>query len=241
MASHVPDFFYKEALRLRYVARSAFKLVEIQEKHRILKPGAAILDLGCAPGAWLQVACQNLGTRDQGGVVVGVDTKKINVPGDHTDHRVKAIAADVMKIKPETLAAMTPEKAYNVILSDMCPSVSGIGFKDATLSAELGSRALELALGFHPDDERDSTKKVNGLLVPSGSLVIKLLEGEESQGKRICCSIFRPLSHVVLVHVGFPDYCNKYFRSVSWLRPKASRSTSREIYLIAKGRNRCQT
>ncbi|XP_024534247.1 uncharacterized protein LOC9630383 isoform X2 [Selaginella moellendorffii] len=221
MASHVPDFFYKEALRLRYVARSAFKLVEIQEKHRILKPGAAILDLGCAPGAWLQVACQNLGTRDQGGVVVGVDTKKINVPGDHTDHRVKAIAADVMKIKPETLAAMTPEKAYNVILSDMCPSVSGIGFKDATLSAELGSRALELALGFHPDDERDSTKKVNGLLVPSGSLVIKLLEGEESQG--------------------FPDYCNKYFRSVSWLRPKASRSTSREIYLIAKGRNRCQT
>lgn len=70
-----------------------------------------------------------------------------------------------------------------MILSDMCPSVSGIGSRDAALSGELGSKVLHLALGCIDDDESKSDNgKEKGLLLPGGSLVIKLLEGQESQG-----------------------------------------------------------
>lgn len=56
-----------------YVARSAYKLLEIQEKHRIIPRGGLVLDLGCHPGAWLQVACQAIGPRSAGGAVLGID------------------------------------------------------------------------------------------------------------------------------------------------------------------------
>ncbi|GJP37528.1 hypothetical protein CLOM_g21923 [Closterium sp. NIES-68] len=67
------DFYFKEARRLGYVARSAFKLQEVQRRHGVIKRGGAVLDLGCCPGAWLQVACQSLGPMALGGCVVGVD------------------------------------------------------------------------------------------------------------------------------------------------------------------------
>jgi 23S rRNA U2552 (ribose-2'-O)-methylase RlmE/FtsJ len=51
------------------------QLIQIQKQHKVITPGAAVLDLGCAPGAWLQVACQNLGPLEKGGLVVGVDVK----------------------------------------------------------------------------------------------------------------------------------------------------------------------
>ncbi|XP_020968667.1 uncharacterized protein LOC107623661 isoform X1 [Arachis ipaensis] len=74
-AAGAPDFFYKEAQRLGYVARSAFKLVQIQKQHKLIKAGSSVLDLGCAPGAWLQVACQSLGPPNHGGSVLGIDLK----------------------------------------------------------------------------------------------------------------------------------------------------------------------
>lgn len=55
------------------MARSAYKLQEIQQKHKLIPPGGQILDLGCHPGAWLQVACESLGPLKKGGRVIGVD------------------------------------------------------------------------------------------------------------------------------------------------------------------------
>ncbi|KOM45562.1 hypothetical protein LR48_Vigan06g086800 [Vigna angularis] len=72
-------FFYKEAQRLSYVARSAFKLLQIQVCAPDLDRGATILDLGCALGGWLQVACQSLGPFHGGGSILGVNTKKVKV------------------------------------------------------------------------------------------------------------------------------------------------------------------
>lgn len=153
------------------------------------------------------------------------------MPADHCDERVQTLCADALNISPHVLVQLSHlGKGFSVILSDMCPSVSGIGSKDAALSGELGLRALELALGDNIanhlsgnicDDQLKlvrghhlSSQRAQGLLLHGGNLVIKLLEGDESQG--------------------LPKLCKGRFKSVSWLRPKATKSSSREIYLIAK-------
>ncbi|CAL1374546.1 unnamed protein product [Linum trigynum] len=221
-----PDFFYREAQRLGYVARSAFKLLQIQNKHKLITPGSSVLDLGCAPGAWLQVACQSLGPLQSGGAVVGIDLKKVKVPSAHCDARVQTVSADVVKLPMDQIRALSPKKkGFSVILSDMCPSVSGITTRDAALSMELGMRALELAVGRAaasiqqegsvdgPSAAADTNE--SGILLSGGNLVIKLLESEDIQD--------------------FTKICKPLFRKASWLRPKATRSSSREIYLICQG------
>ncbi|KAL7253190.1 hypothetical protein ACSBR1_007676 [Camellia fascicularis] len=222
-----PDFFYREAQRLGYVARSAFKLLQMQKQYKLIKPGSSILDLGCAPGAWLQVACQSLGPLKNGGVVVGIDLKKVKVPSLHCDARVRTVCADVMNLPKCQVKALSPQQlGFSVILSDMCPLVSGITTKDAALSAELGMRALDLAVGGTAisddiiqregqSDGSDSNPDDRGVLKPGGHLIIKLLESEDVQE--------------------FSRICKPLFRKASWLRPKATRSSSREIYLICQG------
>ncbi|KAJ3685261.1 hypothetical protein LUZ61_014425 [Rhynchospora tenuis] len=223
-----PDFFYREAQRLGYVARSAFKLIQIQKQFKVITPGASVLDLGCAPGAWLQVACQNLGPLERGGSVVGIDIKDVKAPSSHCDSRVRTLCADVMSLLKERARALSPQgRGFSVILSDMCPSVSGIATKDAALSCKLGMRALSLAVGkissvdsddceieqFLSDIETDADE--TGVLKHGGNLVIKFLENEDVPA--------------------FGKFCKLRFKKVSWLRPKATRSCSREIYLICQG------
>ncbi|PIN02659.1 Cell division protein FtsJ [Handroanthus impetiginosus] len=223
--SGTPDFFYREAQRLGYVARSAFKLLQMQKQYKLITPGSSVLDLGCAPGAWLQVACQHLGPIGKGGVVVGIDIKKVKVPSMHCDGRVKTVSADVMNLSREQVRALSPQqKGFSVILSDMCPSVSGITSRDAALSAELGMRAVDLAVGATAldqmndnasDEVQQSDSRDSGVLQPGGNLLIKLLESEDVRE--------------------FIQICKPLFRKASWLRPKATRSCSREIYLICQG------
>ncbi|XP_077238986.1 ftsJ-like methyltransferase family protein [Tasmannia lanceolata] len=222
------DFFYREAQRLGYVARSAFKLLQMQKQYKLISSGASVLDLGCAPGAWLQVACQSLGPLKNGGVVVGIDLKKVKVPS-HCDTRVQTICADVLNLVKDQVMELSPQRSgFSVVLSDMCPTVSGITTRDAALSVELGMRALSLALGRtvlcssddNIDDEElldrsDSNASDDGVLRRGGNLVIKLLESEDTQG--------------------FSEICKPRFKKASWLRPKATRSSSREIYLICQG------
>ncbi|GMH27163.1 hypothetical protein Nepgr_029006 [Nepenthes gracilis] len=223
-----PDFFYRAAQRLGFVARSAFKLLQIQDKYKLIKPGSYVLDLGCAPGAWLQVACHELGSMKNGGIVVGIDLKKVKVPSTHCDSRVQTVCANVMNLARDQVRSLSPKKGFSVILSDMCPLISGIKTKDAALSVELGMRALDLALGgaavAHADDLPQNPESLcssfhsidrDGLLQPGGNLVVKILESNDMQE--------------------FGRICKPLFRKVSWFRPKATRSSSREIYLICQG------
>ncbi|KAI3721201.1 hypothetical protein L2E82_32207 [Cichorium intybus] len=217
--SGTADFFYREAQRLGYVARSAFKLLQIQKQYKLITPGSSVLDLGCAPGAWLQVACQSLGPLKNGGVVVGIDLKKVKVPSTHCDSRVSTVCADVMNLPKDELRNLSPQKkGFSVLLSDMCPLVSGITTRDAALSMELGMRALDLALGRVDSlDQREKQQEKEddvGLLKTGGHLIVKLLESEDT----------KELSKI----------CKPLFRKSSWLRPKATRSNSREIYLICQ-------
>lgn len=103
------DKFFKQAKSEGYVARSAFKLLEIQQKHKIIPKGGYILDLGCHPGAWLQVSCQSLGPPKQGGLVLGVDIQETAVPGKYCDERVKIIHGDARDIDEEVWKRYAPK------------------------------------------------------------------------------------------------------------------------------------
>ncbi|XP_076882352.1 uncharacterized protein LOC143530802 [Bidens hawaiensis] len=227
-ANGTADFFYREAQRLGYVAGSAFKLLQIQKQYKLITPGSSVLDLGCAPGAWLQVACQSLGPLTNGGKVVGVDLKKVKVPSTHCDSRVSTVCVDVMNLPRDDFLNLSPQKqGFSVVLSDMCPLVSGITTRDAALSMELGMRALDLSLGRsklpstsledgHTENQLNKEDDV-GILKTGGHLIVKLLESEDTKE---------------LIKI-----CKPLFRKSSWLRPKATRSNSREIYLICQGLN----
>ena len=148
------DFFFKEAKRNGYRSRAAYKLTEIDDKKHVVNKGDVVLDLGCAPGSWLQVIAHRIG---QNGKVVGVDLKVIdqtNLPKN-----VATIQEDVTALTPETFDG----KLFDAILSDMAPNTTGTRTVDHHGSVNLCHTALDLA---------------TILLKPHGNLVMKVLEGE---------------------------------------------------------------
>jgi 23S rRNA (uridine2552-2'-O)-methyltransferase len=149
------DRFHRQAKREGYFARAVYKLSELDEKFRLFRPGDRVLDLGCAPGSWLQYARQRVG--DQG-VLVGLD--RVVLPRALPDTRI--VVGDVMTIDPAELRGDLP--AFDVVLSDMAPDTSGIRSLDQARSETLFERALELAVA---------------LLAPGGNFVGKLFQGPD--------------------------------------------------------------
>lgn len=156
------DTYFKQAKERGYRSRAAFKLKQINESKRLINTGDAVLDLGCAPGAWIQVALEMVGER---GAVVGLDLKPIDpVPGE----RSIAMVGDAFEIEPavllDALRGVGMRERFDVVLSDMAPSTGGHG--DAERSTHLCRRVLEMA---------------PRVLNPGGSLAMKVLEGREYQ------------------------------------------------------------
>jgi 23S rRNA (uridine2552-2'-O)-methyltransferase len=152
------DHYHQKAKKEGFLARSAYKLQEIQAKFKLLRNGSKVLDLGCAPGAWTQVALPLVGPQ---GLVVGVDLEAVELK--HA--RFRFIHGDAFALKPEDL----PEGPFDSVLSDMAPKTSGVKIRDQAKSAELCLHALEVA-------------KLH--LKPGGSLVVKLFEGEDAEKVR---------------------------------------------------------
>jgi len=153
---HVTDHYVKQARDQGYRSRSAFKLLEIDEKDRLLKPGIRVIDLGAAPGGWSQVAARKV---LPGGRVVAVDLLDIapisgvtSVKGDFREAAVRA----------RLIEALEREKA-DVVLSDLSPNISGIRSVDQARAAELLRAAVDFC--------RES-------LNPRGVLLVKVFQGE---------------------------------------------------------------
>lgn len=185
------DEYFRRAKEEGYLARSAYKLLQIQEAKRILRKGDRVLDLGCAPGAWIQAALETVGRT---GRVVGLDLQEVRV---QLGPNVTTIVGDVFKIEPDKLLAAAGGR-FDCILSDMAPNTSGHG--DAERSAELCRRVLDL---------------IPILLKPTGHLAMKVLEGGD-----------------------YPDLlaaARALFADVKGYKPAASRSVSREMYIIGRG------
>jgi 23S rRNA (uridine2552-2'-O)-methyltransferase len=139
------DAFYRKAKQAHLRARSAFKIDEIQQRFRLVRPGDAVVDLGAAPGGFLQVLAEQVGPK---GRVVGIDLVPIKPLGGV----VETAAVDVMEPGLEAqLRRMLARPSADVVASDMAPKTSGIRDADEARSLLLVDRALDLALTLlHP-------------------------------------------------------------------------------------------
>jgi 23S rRNA (uridine2552-2'-O)-methyltransferase len=186
---HVTDTYVRQAKDAGYRSRAAFKLLEIDRKERILRPGMRVLDLGAAPGGWSQVAAARV---KPGGRVVAVDLLETRpIPG------VTILTGDFREVDLEAALG----GPVDVVLSDMMPNVTGVPLVDQARAAQLLLAVLELC------------RKV---LTPDGILLAKIFQGDAFEG------VLRALRDT--------------FHTVAVRKPAASRSESRETYLLARGR-----
>ena len=133
------DFYYRKAKKAGLRARSAFKIEEILRRHRLLGRGQAVLDLGAAPGGFLQILADAVGER---GVAVGVDLEPIRAIGKSW---VRTAVLDLLA--PDALAkirALHPGR-FHLVTSDMAPKTIGVKITDEQRSLELVRMALRVA------------------------------------------------------------------------------------------------
>ncbi|KXX65321.1 MULTISPECIES: 23S rRNA (uridine(2552)-2'-O)-methyltransferase RlmE [Marichromatium] len=152
---HVGDPFVKQAQQDGYRSRAAYKLLELQERDRLLAPGMRVVDLGAAPGSWSQVAARLVGKQ---GRVVALDLLPIDpLPGVEIlqgDFREQAVL--------EQLEAALEAAPLDVVLSDMAPNITGTAVVDQARVMYLVELALELA---------------RARLKPGGALAVKVFQG----------------------------------------------------------------
>ena len=152
MQEHVHDHYVKEAQRRGYRSRAAFKLLELDAKDKLLRPGMTVVDLGAAPGSWTQVLRERVGPT---GRIVAVDLlPMVPVAG------VAFVQADFRE--DEGLAAVENAlggKPVDLVVSDMSPNLSGVEPADQARSVHLGELALDFAIS-HLSDGGDLAIKV---------------------------------------------------------------------------------
>ncbi len=157
---HRNDPYVKLARKHGYRARAAFKLTEILDQDKLLRPGMTVLDLGSTPGAWSQVLRERLGQRDGAlnGRIIALDMLPMEQVAD-----VQFIQGDIREdaVLAELEQALGGTKV-DLVLSDMAPNLSGVAAADAARMADL----IELAVSFALDH-----------LKPDGALLVKCFHG----------------------------------------------------------------
>ncbi len=156
LKEHFDDPYVKMAQRDGYRSRASYKLLEIQEKDRILRPGITVVDLGSAPGGWSQVASRVIGNK---GRLIASDILPMDsipdvtfIQGDFTDDAVFSRILDAIGEHP-----------VNLVISDMAPNMSGVREADQPRAMYLCELALDLA---------------GRVLAPGGDFLIKIFQGE---------------------------------------------------------------
>ena len=193
LQEHFDDIYVKKAHAEGYRSRAVFKLKEIDEKERLIKPGMSVVDLGAAPGGWTQYAAQKM----QGhGTIVALDILPMEPLAGATFIQGDFREDDVL----EQLMHWIPEHSVDLLLSDMAPNMSGTPAVDIPRAMYLVELAYDVS---------------HKMLKPGGTLLMKIFHG-----------------------TGFDEIVKQarlQFKQVVIRKPNASRSRSRETYLLAKG------
>ena len=158
---HINDPYVKLAQKEGFRARAAYKLKEIDEAEKLIKPGQIIVDLGCTPGSWAQYARRKMAGKEGGGIhgrIIGLDLLPMDPIADvdfiQGDFREQAVA--------DQLAQLLAGQKLDLVLSDMAPNLSGIAAADAARIEDIVDLAIEFACQH---------------LKPSGCLLVKCFNG----------------------------------------------------------------
>ena len=166
LARQLNDPYVAEAHRLGYRSRAAFKLIGLDERYRLLRPGQRVLDLGCAPGGWTQVAVERVirGREDRAdrGVVVGVDLAETAPVLGAT-----LLRADIRDAAARDMVALALGGLADIVLSDMAPPATGHAATDHLRIVALAEDAFALA---------------SQLLKPGGAFLAKVFQGGAEGG-----------------------------------------------------------
>ncbi len=202
---HINDPYVKLAQKEGYRARAAYKLKEIDEQDRLIKPNQVVIDLGAAPGSWSQYVRQRMATAPRradgrlAGTIIAIDLLPMQpiadvsfILGDFRDEIVYKALVTALHEQSKTAKA-------DLVLSDMAPNLSGVASADAARMADLADLALDFAQTY---------------LKPDGALLIKCFHGSG-------------YSQIVKQ---FKDT----FQTVVSRKPSASRGKSAETFLLAK-------
>ncbi len=142
MAYNPQDHYFKKAKEKNFAARSVFKLEEIDQKFKILKPKQIILDLGASPGSWSQYCSQKIGAQ---GKILGIDLKPVNVKLSNAVF----IQADLRDLNLESSILENGFKPpFDMVISDMAPNTTGIRMTDQARSFDLCELALDISRQF---------------------------------------------------------------------------------------------
>lgn len=201
MAYNQRDYFFKKAKAENYAARSIFKLEEMDQRFKLIRPGMKILDLGAAPGSWAQYSSKQVGKT---GRVLGIDLQPIKI----TLPNALFIMADMRQLD----LARVMEKhgiapPFDIVMSDMAPKTTGIKLTDQMRSVELCELALETAEKF---------------LKPNGHFICKLFHSEEFERFR---ALMKPKFKII--HILRPESTRKESKEIflvgmNYIAPKSA-------------------
>ena len=189
----VKDHYFNKAKNENFLARSVYKLEEIDEKYKILKPGMQVVDFGYHPGSWIQYTSKIIGDE---GLVVGIDIRPLN-KSLSTLKNVRVYEKDIFDI--HDLTQLGVEGQFDAVLSDMAPNTTGIKSLDQDRSLNL----VESVFGLLPK-----------FLRPGGNFVIKVFDSQHAQN--------------------FLKDQKNLFKEFHYLKPKSTRSISKEFFVIGK-------
>ena len=160
MAYNPQDRYFKKAKQEGYRSRAAYKLLELQQRYRIIKPGDKVIDLGAAPGGWLQVAAKIVGPN---GRVIGVDLQPMQ---NFAERQVILLSGDIASKEIQQQITQLLSGPANCVLSDLAPKLSGIRDADMARCLDLNRVALAVAIE---------------LLRPGGTLLVKSFISDDLQ------------------------------------------------------------
>ena len=195
LKEHFDDKYVNQAKLDGMRSRAAYKLLEINKRDKLIKPGMTVVDLGAAPGGWSQFAAGIVGHK---GKVIAMDI----LPMDSLEN-VEFVQGDFNEpIILQRLLELTVNQPIGLVMSDMAPNISGIASMDQARMMNLADLALDL---------------VRQALMPDGDFLIKMFQGSGIDE--------------------FKKELKTLFKKVLIRKPDASRSRSREIYILARGYN----
>ncbi|OUR93038.1 hypothetical protein A9Q84_21275 [Halobacteriovorax marinus] len=194
MSFKVKDHYYEKAKKEDFLARSVYKLEEIDKKFKVISKGDVVVDFGYHPGSWSQYTSRKIGPD---GKLIGIDIRPLNKKL-LTLKNVSLFEKDIFDV--DETGQLGADSKFDVVLSDMAPNTTGIRSVDQDRSLNLVEKVFDVLPVF---------------LKENGNLVIKVFDSQQAQK--------------------FLKENKNLFKQYDFLKPKSTRSVSKEFFVIGRG------